>query len=648
MTDTMTKETLGFQAEVTQLLHLMVHSLYGNKEIFLRELVSNASDACDKLRFENLVSGVPIGEDSQFVIRVSYDAAARTVTVSDNGIGMSRLEIVDNIGTIAKSGTREFFERLKADPSGAGKDAQLIGQFGVGFYSAFIVADRVVLLTRRADAPADQAVRWESTGEGSYTLERTEKPSRGTEVTLHLRPSEDELLSGMRLREILRKYSDHITFPILMKKEHWDSAAKAQVVTTEDEQVNRASALWTRAKYDVTDEQYREFYSHVAHDFEPPLAWAHAKVEGRQEFTQLFYIPQRAPFDLWDRDKRHGVKLYIKRVFIMDAAEQLLPAYLRFVRGIVDSSDLPLNISREMIQQSSEVSQIRSASIKRVLGLLDDLAANQKDKYATFWKEFGRVLKEGIVEDASNREKVARLLRFASTQTDGADQTVSLADYAGRLKEGQDTIYYLTADSYSAARNSPHLEVFRKHGVEVLLLSDRIDEWVVTHLTEFDGRRLHSAAEGSLDLSKLGEPAAADDPVKDEEYKDLVTRVQEVLKDRAQSVRLTRRLTDSPACLVADEHGPSRHLERILRESGQPVPASRPVLEINPDHPVVQRLNRESDPSLFADWSHILFDQALLAEGGELEEPATFVKRLNSLTLALAGAGPSRIWTPGQ
>jgi molecular chaperone HtpG len=646
MTVTSTKETLGFQAEVKQLLHLMIHSLYGNKEIFLRELVSNASDACDTLRFENVAHGALVEDDPEFRIRVSFDQAARTITVSDNGIGLSQQEVIDHIGTIAKSGTREFFERLTAD---AAKDAQLIGQFGVGFYSSFIVADRVVLLSRRAGATADEGVRWESAGEGDYTVERVSKDTRGTDVILHLRPQEDELLSGTRLREILRKYSDHITFPILMKKEQWDPDKKAQVVTDEDEQVNQASALWARPKSGISEDQYKEFYTHVGHDFEPPLAWAHAKVEGRQEFTQLFYIPRHAPFDLLHRDHWHGVKLYVRRVFIMDAAEQLLPAYLRFVRGIVDSSDLPLNVSREILQQSSDVAQIRAASVKRVLGLLEDLAAHQPEKYGTFWTEFGRVLKEGIVEDAANRERIAKLLRFASTHTDSTDQTVSLTDYVGRARAGQDAIYYVTADSFSAARNSPHLEVFRKNGVEVLLLADRIDEWVVSQLTEFEGKRLQSAAQGGLDVSKLGEESSTvADKLKEDEYKDLLARVQDVLKDRASRVRLTHRLTDSPACLVGDEHGMSRHLERILRESGQRVPASKPILEINPDHPIVQRLKQESDAALFADWTHILFDQALLAEGGELEDPATFVKRLNSLTLALAGGGAPRIWTPGN
>ena len=645
MTETSTKETLGFQAEVTQLLHLMVHSLYGNKEIFLRELVSNASDACDKLRFESVAHGLSLEDGQAFRIDVSYDPSARTVTVSDNGIGLSRQEVIDHIGTIAKSGTREFFQRLTTD---AAKDAQLIGQFGVGFYSSFIVADRVTLLTRRADATPETGVRWESAGEGEYSVEAVRKESRGTEVVLHLRAGEDELLAGPRLREILHKYSDHLTFPIFMKKERWDADTKTWAVTHEDEQVNQASALWARPKSEITDAQYEEFYKHVAHAFEPPLAWAHAKVEGRQEFTQLFYIPRRAPFDLWDRDRRHDLKLYIRRVFIMDGAEQLLPAYLRFVRGIIDSSDLPLNVSREILQQSSDVAQIRAASVKRVLGLLEDLADKQPDKYATFWTEFGRVLKEGVIEDTANRDRLAKLLRFASTRTTSAEQTVSLADYVGRMRAEQDAVYYLTADGYAAATHSPHLEVFRKHDVEVLLLTDRIDEWVVTHLAAFDGKTLQSAAQGNLDVGKWGEASPLADEFKEDEFKDFLARVQEVLKERAGQVRLTHRLTDSPSCLVADEHGMSRHLERILRESGQSAPSSRPILEINPEHPIVQRLKKESDATLFGDWTHILFDQALLAEGAELEDPAAFVKRLNTLTLALAGGGASRLWTPGS
>ncbi|MEO8483458.1 MAG: molecular chaperone HtpG [Acidobacteriota bacterium] len=644
MTVTSAKETLGFQTEVKQLLHLMIHSLYGNKEIFLRELISNASDACDKLRFEAVADSALTEGEADFRIRVSYDTVARTITVSDNGIGLSRQEVIDHIGTIAKSGTREFFSRLTADSA---KDAQLIGQFGVGFYSAFIVADHVTLVSRRAGAPTEEGVQWESAGEGDYTVEHVRKDARGTDVILHLRAEEDDLLSGTRLRDILRKYSDHITFPILMKKERWDVDAKAQVVTDDDEQVNQASALWARSKSEITDAQYEEFYKHVGHDFEPPLAWTHARVEGRQEFTQLFYIPRRAPFDVWDRDHRHGVKLYVRRVFIMDSAEQLLPPYLRFVRGIVDSSDLPLNVSREILQQSSDVAQMRTASVKRVLSLLEDLAEKHQDKYTTFWTEFGRILKEGIIDDGANRERIGKLLRFATTHSDSADQTVSLSEYVGRMKAGQDAIYYVVADGFAAAKNSPHLEVFRKHGIEVLLLSDRVDEWVTGHLTEFEGKKLISVTEGDLDVSKLGEaPSAVADELKEDEFKDLLTRMQEALGDRASKVRLTHRLTDSPACLVNDEHGMSRHLERLMRVAGQQMPATKPVLEINPDHPIVQRLKAEGDATLFSDWSQILFDQALLAEGGELEDPATFVKRLNKLTLALAGGGGPKIWTP--
>jgi len=643
MTVTTAKETLGFQAEVKQLLHLMVHSLYGNKEIFLRELISNASDACDRLRFEHMAHGVPIEGDSGFQIRVSYDATARTITIADNGIGLSRQEVIDHIGTIAKSGTREFFQRLTAD---AAKDTQLIGQFGVGFYSAFIVAARVTLATRRAGTAADDGVRWESTGEGAYTVETVPKGTRGTEVTLHLRVGEDDLLSGQRLREIIRKYSDHIAFPILMKKEQWDSVKQAHVITDADEQVNAASALWARPKSEITREQYEELYKHVGHDFEPPLAWVHTKAEGRQEFTQLFYIPRRAPFDLWDLDRGHRVKLYVRRVFIMDSAEQLLPVYLRFVRGIIDSSDLPLNVSREILQQSSDVAQIRAASIKRILALLEELADHEPEKYATFWTEFGRVLKEGIIEDTANRDRIAKLLRFASTAKENAEQTVSLADYVGRMKGGQETIYYLTAESFPVAKNSPHLEVFRKHGAEVLLLTDRVDEWVVARLTEFEGKKLVSVAQGDLDTSKLAESSTTvADALNESNCDDLLARLSHVLGDRTSNIRLSRRLTDSPACVVADAHGISRHLERVLREAGEPIPATKPILEINAAHPIIQRLKREMDQTLFADWAQILFDQCLLAEGSALEDPAGFVRRLNNVTLALAGVS-SRIWTP--
>jgi molecular chaperone HtpG len=644
MSDATTRETLGFQAEVRQLLHLMVHSLYGNKEIFLRELVSNASDAADKLRFETMADPALFENDPDLTIHVGYDKAARTITVSDNGIGMSRQEVIEQIGTIAKSGTREFFRNLTSDRA---KDAHLIGEFGVGFYAAFIVADRVTLVTRRAGLTAEHGVRWESTGEGEYTVETVTRDTRGTDVVLHLRPEEDELLSGFRLREILRRYSDHITVPILMKKERWDATAREQVLTAEDERINQASALWARPKSEITEEQYHEFYKHVAHDPEPPLAYTHSKVEGRQEYTQLLFIPQRAPFDLWDREHRRGIKLYVRRVFIMDDAEQLMPAYLRFVRGVIDSNDLPLNVSREILQQSRDVQTIRQASVKRVLSLLEDLAGRQPEKFATFWKEFGRVLKEGVVEDAPNRDRMAKLLRFASTHDDAGEQTVSLSDYVSRMKEGQDAIYYVTADGFAAARNSPHLEIFRKLGLEVLLMYDRVDEWVVSSLAEFEGKPLQSVTRGDLDLGKLGgESAAAEAETGAEEDTGLLGRIHDVLKDRASAVRVTHRLTDSPACLVSDEHGISTNLERMLKAAGQHVPSSKPVLEINLRHPLVQRLKDESDEHRFSDWSHILFDQATLAEGGQLEDPAGFVKRLNELMLTLAG-GSSRIWMPG-
>jgi molecular chaperone HtpG len=644
MTTTAQRETLGFQAEVKQLLHLMVHSLYGNKEIFLRELVSNASDAGDKLRFEALADPALFENDADLKIRVAYDKAARTITVSDNGIGMSRQEVIEQIGTIAKSGTREFFQSLTSDKA---RDAHLIGQFGVGFYSAFIVADRVTLTTRRAGLTAEHGVRWESTGEGEYSVETVEKEARGTEVVLHLRPEEDDLLAGFKLREILRKYSDHITVPILMKKEQWDATAKAQVLTDEEEQINQASALWARPKSEITDEQYHEFYKHVAHDFEAPLAYVHTKVEGRQEYTLLLFLPKEAPFDLWNREHRRGIKLYVRRVFIMDDAEQLMPPYLRFVRGVIDSNDLPLNVSREILQQSRDVEAIRTQSVKRFLGLLEDLASKEADKYTTFWKQFGRVLKEGVVEDTANRDRIAKLLRFSSTHQETEEQTVSLTDYVGRMKEKQTAIYFITADGFAAARNSPHLEIFRKLGVEVLLLHDRIDEWVVSSLTEFDGKPLQSIAKGGLDLSALGDESAKNEEEQQAEaHKGIVERMQKALSDRASAVRVTHRLTDSPACLVSEEHGMSTNLERMLKAAGQNVPTSKPVLEINPSHPLVRRLGDETDESRFSDWSRILFDQATLAEGGQLEDPAAFVKRLNELMLTLAGSGPSRIWTP--
>lgn len=628
----MSKETLGFQAEVKQLLHLMVHSLYSNKEIFLRELISNASDAADKLRFEALNHPVLFEGDSDLKIWVSFDREARTITIRDNGIGMSREEVIANIGTIAKSGTREFFQKLTGDQA---RDAQLIGQFGVGFYSSFIIADKVTLSTRRAGLPAADGVRWESAGEGDYTLEPMERAARGTEVVLHLRSEEDELLSGWKLRSIIRKYSDHIALPIVMTKETWDEEKKAQVLTDEEETVNQASALWARPKGEITDEQYDEFYKHIAHDFEAPLARVHAKVEGKSEYTQLLYIPSRAPFDLWDREHRHGLKLYVRRVFIMDDAEQLLPAYLRFVRGVVDSADLPLNVSREILQESRDVETIRKGCVNKVLGLLEDLASSDKEKYARFWGEFGKVMKEGVGEDFANRDKVGKLLRFASTHSDTETQEVSLDEYVQRMKEGQEAIYYVTADSFPAAKHSPHLEVFRKKGIEVLLLSDRVDEWVVSSLTEFGGKPIKSVAKGALDLGKLDdEEEKKRQSAEADEYKELVEKVQKSLGERVKEVRVTHRLTESPACLVTGEHELSGNLERLLKAAGQKASGVKPTLEINPQHPIVRQLKYEIER--FDDWAAILFDQALLAEGGQLEDPAGFVHRLNGVIIAVS------------
>ena len=627
------KEHMSFQAEAKQLLKLMIHSLYSNKEIFLRELISNASDAADKLRFEGLTDAALYESDSDLKILVSYDKEARTITISDNGIGMSRQEVIDNIGTIAKSGTREFFNSLTGDQA---KDAHLIGQFGVGFYSAFIVADKVTLITRRAGLTPEHGVQWESTGEGDYTLETVEKKDRGTQIILHLREDEDELLSGFRLKSIIRRYSDHITLPIVMKKEEWSQESNDYKITEEDETINQASALWARPKSEITKEQYEEFYKHVAHDFEPPLTYIHAKVEGKQEYTQLLYIPSRAPFDLFDRERRHGIKLYVKRVFIMDDAEKLLPNYLRFVRGIIDSNDLPLNVSREILQESKDIDNIRAGSVKKILGLIEDFASSDKeedrDKFKTFWKEFGQVLKEGVGEDYANRERIAKLLRFVSTHSDTDEQTVSLDDYVARMKEEQEKIYYVTADSLKAARNSPHLEIFRKKGIEVLLLSERVDEWLVANLSEYGGKSLQSVAKGSLDLGKLEDEAEKKEQEKEaDEYKELTTKMKEVLDERIKDVRVTFRLTESPACLVVDAYDMSGNLERMLKSAGQKVPNTKPILEINPHHPMVQRLKYEE--AKFSDWSNILFDQALLAEGGQLEDPATFVKRLNDLLL---------------
>lgn len=626
---TVNRETLGFQTEVKQLLQLMIHSLYSNSEIFLRELVSNASDACDKLRFEALHNDTLFESDSDLQIRVAYDKSARTLTISDNGIGMNRDEVINNLGTIAKSGTREFFSQLSGDQK---KDASLIGQFGVGFYSAFIVADRVTVLTRRAGESADQGVCWESDGGGEFTIEMQDKQQRGTEVTLHLRAEQDDLLDGYRLRSIIHKYSDHIVQPILMKKEEWKEGK--QEITDEDETVNQASALWARSKNEITEDEYKAFYKHVGHDYEDPLAWTHARVEGRQEYTQLLYIPARAPFDLWDHKARHGIKLYVRRVFIMDDAEQLLPTYLRFVRGIVDTNDLPLNVSREILQESKDIEAIRSGCTKKILGLLEDMAANDKEKFSKFWAEFGLVLKEGTGQDFANKDKIAGLLRFASTHANTDEENVSLADYIGRMKEGQDKIYYITAETFNAAKNSPHLEVFRKKGIEVLLLSARVDEWVVGSLTEFDGKPLVSVAKGGLDLGKLEDEAEKQEQEKQaSEHKELTDKIKTSLNERVKEVRVTHRLTDSPACLVADEHEIGGNMARMLKAAGQKVPTTLPILEINPGHPVVLRLKDEQQH--FDDWAAVLFDQALLAEGGQLDDPAGFVKRVNQLMLEM-------------
>ena len=626
----------------------MIHSLYSNKEIFIRELISNASDACDKLRFESLTDASLLAADPDLEVHVHIDAKARTITVSDNGVGMSRQEVIDNIGTIAKSGTREFVEQLTGDQT---KDAHLIGQFGVGFYSSFIVASRVSLVTRRAGLSSGDAVLWESTGEGDYTIESVDKAPRGTDVTLYLRDGEDELLSGQYLRSVVRKYSDHITIPILMQKEPASTTENEQTVedsNVEPEKVNQAAALWTRPKSDITEEQYNEFYKHVAHDFEVPLAHTHVRVEGRQEYTVLFYIPKRAPFDLWDREKRHGIKLYVRRVFIMDGTEQLMPGYLRFVRGLIDSNDLPLNVSREILQDSRDVELMKTASVKRVLTLLENLASKESQKYAEFWEAFGRVIKEGIGEDLPNKSRIAGLLRFSSTKDNTQTETVSLADYLSRMKNGQDKVYYITADSFAAAQNSPHLEIFREKGIEVLLLHDRVDEWIVSHLQEFEGKTLQSVTKGDLDLSELSEDETTTKKKQEtaDDFKDVVDRIQKALGAKAKNVRLTDRLTESPACLVTEQDGMSANLERVLRAAGQAVPDVPLVLEINPSHPIVARLKEETDDDRFTDWSHILFDQAMLAEGGHLDDPASFVKRLNELMLTMAGKTKSRIWTP--
>lgn len=620
MTTETHKETRGFQAEIKQLLDIIIHSLYSNKEIFLRELISNASDAIDRLRFAALSDAALLEEDTELNIHVAYDKDARTITVTDNGIGMTHEEVVEHIGTIAKSGTREFFQSLTGDQQ---KDANLIGQFGVGFYASFVVADRVTLMTRRAGLAADQGVRWESDGMGEYTLEAMTRPGRGTEVVLHLRDGEDELLNGYRLRSIIKKYSDHIVVPVLMKAEEKD----------EEERINSAAALWTRPKSEISKEEYNEFYKHIAHDFEDPMAYVHSRMEGTQEYVLLLYVPARAPFDLWNREQRQGVKLYVRRVFIMDDAAQLMPTYLRFVRGIVDSSDLPLNVSREILQHNRLIDTIRANAVKKVLGLLSDLASNEPEKYTTFWKEFGRVLKEGIAEDRSNHQMLAKLLRFASTATGSEAQDVSFESYISRMKEGQEKIFYLIADSHAAAARSPLLEIFKRKGVEVLLLSDPVDHLLTAELSEFDGKQLQSISRGEVDLGKIedAEEQPAEEQQTVSEPDALLKRLKEALKEQVKDVRVSTRLTDSPVCLVVDEYDMDPSLLRLLRASGQHMPAMKPILEINSHHPVILKVSHVTDEQTFTDWAFVLFDQSKLTLGEQLDDPVGFVSRLNAL-----------------
>jgi molecular chaperone HtpG len=646
MTVAAQKETLGFQTEVKHLLHLMIHSLYSNKEIFLRELISNASDAADKLRFEALSNDGLYDGDSELKIRIAFDKDAKTITISDNGIGMTRSEVQEHIGTIAKSGTKQFFEALTGEQA---KDSELIGQFGVGFYSAFIVADKVTLTTRKAGATSSEGVRWESAGEGDYSIESVEKATRGTEIVLHLKEVESEFLDGYRLRGIVRKFSDHISLPIVMDKEvmpaynadieEGEEEKEKPVPEIVEETVNSAAALWTKARQDISDDDYTQFYKHVGHDYQDPLTHIHSKVEGTNEYTLLLYVPSHAPFDLWDRDAKHGVKLYVRKVFITDDAEQLMPRYLRFIRGVIDADSLPLNVSRELLQQSKQISSIKSGAVKKVLTLLEQLAKNEPEKYATFWAQFGAVIKEGPIEDHANKARVAKLIRFASTHNDTDKQDVTLEDYVSRMKEGQEHIYYVTADSFAAAKNSPHLEIFRKKGIEVLLLSDRIDEWLVSNMDEFDGKHLQSVAKGDLNLGALDdEEDKAQQEEVNKDFESVITQIKDVLGDKVSDVRLSHRLTESPACLVANVYGMSLNMERIMKDAGQMMGmgmGQKPVFEINPHHALITRLKAEQDDARFADLTHILLDQAVLSEGGQLDDPAAFVHKLNGLLQGL-------------
>lgn len=632
MTVEAAKETRGFATEAKQLLHLMIHSLYSNKEIFLRELISNASDAADKLRFEALKNADMYEGDAELRIRIAFDKDANTITIDDNGIGMSRDEVIENLGTIAKSGTAQFISQLSGDEK---KDSKLIGQFGVGFYSAFIVADKVEVITRRAGNAAEEAVHWSSTGEADYSIENTEKASRGTCVILHLKKGEEEFADGWRLRSIIKKYSDHISLPIIMEKQEFGEEGEEKK-EAEDEVVNKATAIWTRSRNDVTDEEYDEFYKHISHDYESPMTWSHNKVEGKLDYTSLLYVPSRAPFDLYNREQSKGLKLYVQRTFIMDEAEQFLPMYLRFIKGVVDSNDLSLNVSREILQKDPNVDSMKSALTKRALDMLVKMAANEEEKYQKFWVEFGQVLKEGPAEDYANKEKIAKLMRFATTNTDSATQDQSLDQYIERMQEGQDKIYYVVAENFNTAKNSPHLEIFRKKGIEVLLLSDRVDDWLMGHLVDYKELKFQDVAKGELDLGKVeSEEEKAQQKQTEEQFESMVSRLKTALAETVEEVRITHRLTESPACLVVGEHDMGAQMRRLLESAGQQVPESKPIIEINPTHPLVVKMDQESDEDRFADLAKILFDQASLAEGGHLKDPAAYVQRLNKLLLDL-------------
>jgi len=638
------KETMGFQAEVKQLLKLVINSLYSNKEIFLRELVSNGADACDKLRFEGLSDDALFENDPDLKVEITMDKDAKTITIDDNGIGMNRQEVMENIGTIARSGTKSFFEKLTGDQQ---QDSHLIGQFGVGFYSSFIVADKVTVETRRAGLTTEHGVRWESSGEGDYTLETIDKERRGTRITLHLRDDEEEFLDGWKIKSLVHKYSEHITLPIMMENDAPPPAAEdgdessepAEPVEQEPwEQVNKATALWAMNRNEISEEEYKEFYKSVGHDWQDPMDWIHARVEGNLEYTQLLYLPSKAPFDLNERERSHGIKLYVRRVFIMEDTEKLMPTYLRFVRGVIDSNDLPLNVSRELLQSSKVVDQISKGSVKKVLGMIEGVVKKGEEEYAKFWSEFGPVFKEGLIEDTSNQERIAKLCRFSTSDSESATQNVSLETYVERMKDGQEKIYYITAETYNAAKNSPHLEVFRKKGIEVLLLSDHVDEWVVNHLREFDGKSLISVTQGDLDLGDLEDKKEKKEQEKEEEsFKSLIDQMKGVLGEEVEDIRVSHRLTDSPACLVANAGAMDANMERIMKSMGQEVPSSKRVMEINVEHPLVERLQNEADEDRFADWTRILFDQSLLAEGGQLDDPASFTRRLNGLLQTLAG-----------